>query len=77
MSEQCVVTTRDGTAWTCIEALADLPERAKEKLAAGTPGGNLYAPGDALALQVTTTSCRSKRRPARCSMPSTGRNPGC
>ncbi|AWN52841.1 hypothetical protein [Methylobacterium sp. 17Sr1-1] len=33
MSEQRDVTTPDGTAWTCIEALADLPEAAKDKLA--------------------------------------------
>ncbi|WP_244538756.1 hypothetical protein [Methylobacterium sp. ap11] len=33
MSEQRDVTTQDGTAWTCIEALADMPEAAKEKLA--------------------------------------------
>ncbi|GJD61943.1 hypothetical protein [Methylobacterium frigidaeris] len=33
MTEQRDVTTRDGTAWTCIEALADLPEAAKDKLA--------------------------------------------
>ncbi|MFH6783030.1 MULTISPECIES: hypothetical protein [Methylobacterium] len=33
MSEQRDVTTRDGTAWTCIEALADMPEAAKDKLA--------------------------------------------
>ncbi|WP_288583150.1 hypothetical protein [uncultured Methylobacterium sp.] len=33
MSEQRDVTTQDGTAWTCIEALADMPAAAKEKLA--------------------------------------------
>ncbi|SFU90084.1 hypothetical protein SAMN02799631_03008 [Methylobacterium sp. 174MFSha1.1] len=33
MSEQRDVTTPDGTAWTCIEALADLPDAAKDKLA--------------------------------------------
>ncbi len=33
MSDQRDVTTPDGTAWTCIEALADLPEAAKDKLA--------------------------------------------
>ncbi|AWB19971.1 hypothetical protein DA075_02675 [Methylobacterium currus] len=33
MTEQRDVTTRDGTAWTCIEALADMPESAKDKLA--------------------------------------------
>lgn len=33
MSEQRDVTTPDGTAWTCIEALADMPEAAKDKLA--------------------------------------------
>lgn len=36
MSEQRDVTTPDGTAWTCIEALADMPEAAKDKLA--SPG---------------------------------------
>jgi hypothetical protein len=33
MSEQRDVTTPDGTAWTCVEALADLPDAAKDKLA--------------------------------------------
>ncbi|MFH6783992.1 MULTISPECIES: hypothetical protein [Methylobacterium] len=33
MTDERTVTTRDGTAWTCIEALAEMPEAAKDKLA--------------------------------------------
>ncbi|TNC15905.1 hypothetical protein FF100_01165 [Methylobacterium terricola] len=33
MTDARDVTTPDGTAWTCIEALAEMPEAAKEKLA--------------------------------------------
>lgn len=33
MSDEREVTTGDGTAWTCIEALAEMPEAAKDKLA--------------------------------------------
>ena len=36
MTDERTVTTRDGTAWTCLEALAgvaDAPAAAKEKLA--------------------------------------------
>ncbi|KMO12411.1 hypothetical protein [Methylobacterium platani] len=50
MTEQRDVTTRDGTAWTCIEALAGMPEAAKEKLAGNgrravvcTPSGGAHS----------------------------------
>lgn len=50
MTEQRDVTTRDGTAWACIEALAEMPEAAKDKLAGKgrravvcTPSGGAHA----------------------------------
>lgn len=33
MTDERSVTTRDGTAWTCLEALAEMPAAAKDRLA--------------------------------------------
>ncbi|TGD93293.1 hypothetical protein [Methylobacterium nonmethylotrophicum] len=53
MTEERTVTTRDGTAWTCLEALAglrDVPDAAKAKLAGDgsravvcTPSGGAHS----------------------------------